>query len=119
MIGEYVHDAEGGRHQAFYSPVRDTTVFGQVIRPHERIQVEESLKWSPEETRKMWDLAGMTEMGKWMHGTEYGEQPAFPFTHITYIPIFRRQLGSARFFLSLSLLTGRSTMILPKLYPTF
>ncbi|KAK4677990.1 Ergothioneine biosynthesis protein 1 [Podospora pseudoanserina] len=72
VIGEYVHDAEGGRHQAFYSPVRDTTVFGQVIRPHERVQVEESLKWSPEETRKMWDLAGMTEMGKWMHGTEYG-----------------------------------------------
>ncbi|CAP70273.1 uncharacterized protein PODANS_3_3560 [Podospora anserina S mat+] len=107
VIGEYVHDAEGGRHQAFYSPVRDTTVFGQVIRPHERIQVEESLKWSPEETRKMWDLAGMTEKGKWMHGTEYGEQPAFPFTHITYIPIFRRQLGSARFFLSLSLSLDR------------
>ncbi|KAK4174027.1 C-type lectin protein [Triangularia setosa] len=72
VIGEYVYDAEGGRHQAFYSPVRNTTVFGEVIRPHERIQVEESLKWSPEETRKMWDLAGMTEMGQWMHGTEYG-----------------------------------------------
>lgn len=55
----------------------------------------------------MWDLAGMTEKGKWMHGTEYGEQPAFPFTHITYIPIFRRQLGSARFFLSLSLSLDR------------
>ncbi|KAK4191955.1 hypothetical protein QBC35DRAFT_470231 [Podospora australis] len=73
VIGEYVYDAEGGRHQAFYAPVRDTTVMGEVIRPHERIQVEESLKFSPEETQKLWDLSGMTEIGQWMHGDEYAD----------------------------------------------
>lgn len=73
VIGEYVYDAEGGRHQAFYAPYRDTTVLGQLIRPHERIQVEQSLKWSPEETQKLWKSAGLTEIGKWMRGNQYGE----------------------------------------------
>jgi len=73
VIGEYVYDAEGGRHQAFYAPYRDTTVLGELVRPHERIQVEESLKWSPEETQKLWKAAGLAEIGKWMRGNEYGE----------------------------------------------
>ncbi|KAK4466152.1 hypothetical protein QBC42DRAFT_89948 [Cladorrhinum samala] len=72
VIGEYVYDAEGGRHQAFYAPYRDTTVLGELVRPHERIQVEESLKWSPEETQKLWKAAGLAEIGKWMRGNEYG-----------------------------------------------
>ncbi|GKT85540.1 hypothetical protein Ct61P_03390 [Colletotrichum tofieldiae] len=46
VIGEYVYDEEGGRHQAFYSPVRDTYVMGTLVKQHERIQVEQSLKYS-------------------------------------------------------------------------
>ncbi|KAL2021332.1 hypothetical protein VTK56DRAFT_7303 [Thermocarpiscus australiensis] len=71
VIGEYVFDAEGGRHQAFYSPVRDTTVMGELIRPHDRIQVEQSLKYSPAEARELWKRAGMTELAQWRHNDEY------------------------------------------------
>ncbi|KAM7203815.1 C-type lectin fold [Naviculisporaceae sp. PSN 640] len=72
VIGEYVYDAEGGRHQAFYSPLRDTVVMGELVRPHDRIQVEQSLKYSQQETRALWNRAGMTEIGQWNHGDEYG-----------------------------------------------
>lgn len=73
VIGEYVYDAEGGRHQAFYAPLRDTYVLGELIRPHERVQVEESLKYSPAEAQKLWNRAGMAETNQWRHRAEYGE----------------------------------------------
>ena len=73
VIGEYVYDAQGGRHQAFYSPKRDTPVLGEVIRPHERIQVEQSLKYSDEEALRLWSEAGMKETFQWKHGAEYGK----------------------------------------------
>ncbi|KAK0620319.1 C-type lectin protein [Immersiella caudata] len=72
VIGEYVFDGEGGRHQAFYAPYRDTVVMGDLIRPHDRIQVEQSLKYSPAEAQKLWKLAGMTETAQWRHIDEYG-----------------------------------------------
>ncbi|KAK0641576.1 C-type lectin protein [Cercophora newfieldiana] len=72
VIGEYVFDGEGGRHQAFYAPLRDTVVMGELIQPHDRIQIEQSLKYSPSEAQKLWKLAGMTETGQWRHVDEYG-----------------------------------------------
>ncbi|KAL2153030.1 hypothetical protein VTH82DRAFT_4185 [Thermothelomyces myriococcoides] len=72
VIGEYVHDAEGGRHQAFYAPVRETIVMGERIRPHERIQVEQSLKYSAAEAEELWRQAGMIEIAQWRHFKEYG-----------------------------------------------
>ncbi|KAL2130440.1 hypothetical protein VTI74DRAFT_6386 [Chaetomium olivicolor] len=72
VIGEYVYDAEGGRHQAFYAPRRDTTVMGELIRPHERVQVEQSLKYSAAEAGALWKRAGMTEIAQWRHRKEYG-----------------------------------------------
>lgn len=73
VIGEYVYDAEGGRHQAFYSPVRPTEVMGEVIQTHERVQVEQSLKWSQVEAEKLWSSAGMTEAAQWKLNDEYGK----------------------------------------------
>jgi hypothetical protein len=75
VIGEYVFDGEGGRHQAFYAPLRDTVVMGDLIRPYDRIQVEQSLKYSPAEAQRLWKLAGMTETNHWRHVDEYGEYP--------------------------------------------
>ncbi|KAB5572344.1 C-type lectin protein [Coniochaeta sp. 2T2.1] len=72
VIGEYVFDNEGGRHQAFYAPIRDTVVMGELIRAHERIQVEQSLKYSQAETARLWSLAGMTEVKQWKFQNEYG-----------------------------------------------
>lgn len=74
VIGEYVYDNEGGRHQAFYSPVRDTTVLGETIKAHERIQVEQSLKYSKDGMQNLWRAAGVVESDRWMvEGDEYGE----------------------------------------------
>ncbi|KAK7981934.1 hypothetical protein PG988_004172 [Apiospora saccharicola] len=73
VIGEYVYDNEGGRHQAFYSPVRDTTVLGETIKAHERIQVEQSLKYSKDGMQNLWRAAGVVESDRWMvEGDEYG-----------------------------------------------
>src|ERR1700761_5578571 len=46
VIGEYVFDSEGGRHQAFYSPLRDFRYRDIQFKAGERIQVEQSLKFS-------------------------------------------------------------------------
>ena len=74
VIGEYVYDGAGGRHQAFYSPIRDTMVQGELIKAHERIQVEQSLKYSKEATATLWASAGMTQVDQWMTSSdEYGE----------------------------------------------
>jgi len=40
--------------------------------PHERVWIEQSLKYSEEEKTKLWKLAGLTEMGRWTRGDEYG-----------------------------------------------
>jgi uncharacterized SAM-dependent methyltransferase len=77
VIGEYVYDAEGGRHQAFYAPKRDTTVMGQRIRTHERIRVEQSLKYSKAEAEELWKRSGMEEIGQWRHRAEYGESSLY------------------------------------------
>lgn len=73
VIGEYVKDDEGGRHQAFYSPVRDVVVLGETIKANERIQVEQSLKYSQEAATKLWDMAHVTEVDQWAQDQEYGE----------------------------------------------
>ncbi|KAI2781114.1 C-type lectin protein [Daldinia loculata] len=73
VIGEYVYDIEGGRHQAFYSPPRDTVVLGETVKAQERIQVEQSLKYSEEGCRNLWRSAGMIEADRWMTEDEdYG-----------------------------------------------
>ena len=73
VIGEYVYDSEGGRHQAFFAPVRDTVVLGETIRAHERIQIEQSLKFSKAEAETLWNAAGMVESAQWTVANEYGE----------------------------------------------
>ncbi|KAL2159435.1 hypothetical protein VTH06DRAFT_2440 [Thermothelomyces fergusii] len=72
VVGEYVYDGEGGRHQAFYAPVRETIVMGERIRPHERIQVEQSLKYSAAEAEELWRRAGLSEIAQWRHLKGYG-----------------------------------------------
>ncbi|KFY00105.1 hypothetical protein V490_01483 [Pseudogymnoascus sp. VKM F-3557] len=65
VIGEYVCDKDGGRHQAFYAPKRDITIRGIFIEQGERIQVEQSLKYSQAESEAMWEAAGLKEVVKW------------------------------------------------------
>ncbi|OAQ66057.1 hypothetical protein VFPPC_14279 [Pochonia chlamydosporia 170] len=72
VIGEYVYDDEGGRHQAFLAPLQEVNVLGSVIKPHERIQIEQSLKYSKVGSENLWKHAGLREIGLWTRGDEYG-----------------------------------------------
>jgi L-histidine Nalpha-methyltransferase / hercynylcysteine S-oxide synthase len=65
VIGEYAYDDEGGRHQAFYSPLRDFHYKDVHFKAGERIQVEQSLKYSAEETSQLWEKSGLNEVGRW------------------------------------------------------
>ncbi|KAF4630265.1 hypothetical protein G7Y89_g7876 [Cudoniella acicularis] len=65
IIGEYVFDGEGGRHQAFVSPKRNVHYRGIRFMEEERIQIEQSLKYSPEETSKLWKNSGLREVDRW------------------------------------------------------
>lgn len=65
VIGEYVYDEQGGRHQAFYSPLRDVKIKDVHVKAGERVQVEQSLKYSPEEAKLLWRRAGLNEVTRW------------------------------------------------------
>ncbi len=70
VIGEYVHDSEGGRHQAFYSPLRDIRYQDILFKGGERIQVEQSLKFSAEEASELWGKSGLKEVSRWSASSE-------------------------------------------------
>lgn len=71
VIGEYVYDQDGGRHQAFLAPVRDVTVLGQKIKAFERVKIEESYKYSVPGTRNLWQNSGLKQVNAWRHD-DYG-----------------------------------------------
>lgn len=78
VVGEYVYDVEGGRHQAFYSPKKDVKCLGVCIKEGDRVQVEQSLKYSEKESQVLWRLAGLKEIGKWSASTEaYSKSKTF------------------------------------------
>lgn len=75
--------------EAFYSPIKDVVVLGETIEAHERIQVEQSLKYSKPGATKLWNTASLKEVDQWMVGEEYGEctyTPSFLFTS-TALPV--------------------------------
>jgi len=65
VIGEYAYDSEGGRHQAFYAPLYDIHFKDIHFKASERIQVEQSLKYSAEEASQLWEKSGLNEVGRW------------------------------------------------------
>ncbi len=70
VIGEYVFDKEGGRHQAFYTPLRDIRYRDIQFKAGERIQVEQSLKFSAEEAAQLWQKSCLNEVGRWSASSE-------------------------------------------------
>lgn len=78
VVGEYVHDENGGRHQAFYSPRKDTVVLGHPVRAHERIKIEQSFKYSAEESQRLWETSGLVEVAYWSKDHVYGTWRASP-----------------------------------------
>ena len=63
VIGEY--DETAGRHQAFLSPVKDLLVEDTMVSAGERIRIEESYKYSPLQTEKLWWEAGLAPLARY------------------------------------------------------
>ncbi|POS88303.1 hypothetical protein EPUL_000094 [Erysiphe pulchra] len=71
VIGEYVYDNEGGRHQAFLTPICDISYGNHFhIRAGERIQIERSLKYSIEKAAYLFKESNLRKFWIWPHPTE-------------------------------------------------
>lgn len=70
--GEYVYDNQGGRHQAFVSAIRDTTALGAVIKQGQRVQIEQSIKYSKIGCDNLWRAAGLRRSATWNGQQNYG-----------------------------------------------
>jgi hypothetical protein len=88
VIGEFAHDEQGGRHQAFYAPKMDVVCCGVKIKAGERVQIEQSLKYSEQESHELWSRAGLKEVEKWTASAD-------PYSKITVslclaiLPVFK------------------------------
>lgn len=76
--GEFVVNKSGGHHQAFYVPKKDVVACGVKLHKGERVQVEQSLKYSPEECAVLWQKAGLKEVGMWSASNE-------PYSKLCYL----------------------------------
>ena len=65
IIGEYVYDSEGARHQAFYAPKRDIHYKNICFKSQERIRVEQSWKFSVRDSEGLWSSSGLEEVQEW------------------------------------------------------
>lgn len=71
VVGEYIYDDEGGRHQAFLTPICDVSYENYFhIKAGERIQIEQSLKFSLEKTANLWKQSCLRKSYMWSHSTE-------------------------------------------------
>lgn len=58
-------------------------MLGETVQAHERIQVEQSLKYSKPGATKLWNTASLKEVDQWMLGEEYGKLHTFLFISST------------------------------------
>lgn len=78
--------------------MKDVVIFGETIKAHERIQVEQSLKYSQAAATKLWNTAGLTEADKWELDDEYGK--SIPVSYYTVSPLPQISGGNPWLFLS-------------------
>lgn len=57
IIGRY--DEPTGRHEAFYSPIRDVSILGVKIAEGEQVRIEEAYKYTAAESDSLWYEAGL------------------------------------------------------------
>ena len=106
VLGEY--DEVAGRHQAFYSPVKDVVVEGTIIKAGEKIRVEESYKYSLLQSNELWQRAGLTVQARF--GNRINDYRKLPFSFLA-LPLFCSCLASSTI---LSLLPHISTQLSAK-----
>jgi len=63
VIGEY--DVENGRHHAFVTPSEEVRIEDVSIAAGEKVRIEESYKFSRDETTQLWKDAGLTKVDAW------------------------------------------------------
>ncbi|KAF2083585.1 hypothetical protein K490DRAFT_51286 [Saccharata proteae CBS 121410] len=63
VVGEF--DQKAGRHQAFVTPIKDVIIEGVPIKSGERVRIEESYKYSAEETARLWEEVKLAEGAIW------------------------------------------------------
>ena len=81
VFGEY--DEEAGRHQAFYSPVKNVTVEGTPVIAGERIKFEESYKYSSLQSEELWLHAGLKPLARFGNDTDQYRESIFVFQRRT------------------------------------
>ncbi|KAF2829516.1 hypothetical protein CC86DRAFT_286753 [Ophiobolus disseminans] len=91
VIGEY--DQEAGRHHAFVSPRKDVVIDGVRIPQGERVRIEESYKYSPDEILQLWEGATLAANSVWTntkgdYGLHLVSKPVvfFPTKPLEYAP---------------------------------
>lgn len=58
-------------------------MLGETIKAHERVQVEQSLKYSQSSVTRLWNGANLEEVDHWMLRQEYGmSTPSSILSHI-------------------------------------
>jgi L-histidine Nalpha-methyltransferase / hercynylcysteine S-oxide synthase len=62
-VGEY--DADGGRHEAWFVPLKDVSVCDLSFKRGEKILVERSYKYNKREVLELWEESGVVEVGHW------------------------------------------------------
>jgi EasF-like predicted methyltransferase len=62
-VGEY--DAVGGRHEAWFVPLKDTRACGINFKKGQKVLVERSYKYGKNEVKELWEKAGVVEIGSW------------------------------------------------------
>jgi L-histidine Nalpha-methyltransferase / hercynylcysteine S-oxide synthase len=74
VIGEYRYDEFGGRHVAFVTPTKDVVIDGVKVLKNERIQIEESHKYSADEANRLFNGAGLVQGARWANeSADYGK----------------------------------------------
>lgn len=62
VIGEV--DEVANRHHAFYAPVRDVVIEGTPIEAGERVRIEESYKYTPQQSSDLWSHAELMPLAR-------------------------------------------------------
>ncbi|KAL8630666.1 hypothetical protein Q9189_003589 [Teloschistes chrysophthalmus] len=89
IIGEY--DQSAGRHQGFYRAVQDAVVDGEYIKGGTKIRVEESYKYSSEQSDELWRNAGLVQQ------VCFGDSSNDYYLHVLARPTFGFPLKPAAY----------------------
>lgn len=77
------YSKSGVKHQAFVSPSKDVEIEGILIKAGEKVRIEESYKYTPNQAQELWQAAGLTVGAVFGDSTgTYREQPNFPTPHL-------------------------------------